>query len=257
MQLKLFGKQVVQPARTVINLQKEIIAGDIGKIVLVRKPGVRRISISIRPFTGVRVLLPMQVDFSQAEKFVHLKAAWIKKNLEKTEKAESGMTVFDHSVNFSTCSHRLEIHPRNGNVITARITPGIIEVMYPFELDVKDNRVQKIVRSAIENAWRIEAREYLPSRVKELAAMHGFSYQSVSVKNARTRWGSCSSRNNLNFSLHLMRLPPHLTDYIILHELTHTVHKNHSSNFWEHLHKVSGNAKSLDNEMNNYRIGIY
>ena len=77
------------------------------------------------------------------------------------------------------------------------------------------------------------------------------------IKNNKTRWGSCSHRNNINLSLHLMRLPEHLIDYIIAHELVHTVHKNHSNKFWKDLENVFPGAKAADRELKDYRIDIY
>ena len=110
---------------------------------------------------------------------------------------------------------------------------------------------------AIERAWRQEAKEYLPERVKTLAAKHKFQYKKVAIKNSKTRWGSCSYDNSINLSLHLMRLPNHLIDYVILHELVHTKVKNHSRDFWQLLDIVSGNAKKLDREVKEYSIEIY
>jgi len=74
-------------------------------------------------------------------------------------------------------------------------------------------------------ALRKEAKDYLPQRTELLAAAHGFKYSGVTVKNISSRWGSCSSTNHINLNIHLVRLPEHLSDYVILHELTHTVHK--------------------------------
>ena len=91
----------------------------------------------------------------------------------------------------------------------------------------------------------------------ELAEKHNFKYKKVAIKNAKTRWGSCSYVNNINLSLHLMRLPDYLIDYVILHELVHTKIKNHSKDFWHFLDYVSGNAKKLDKELKDYRTHIY
>ena len=103
---------------------------------------------------------------------------------------------------------------------------------------------------------RKEAKEYLPQRTENLAARHGFSYNGVTVKNLKSRWGSCSATNRINLNIHLMRLPEHLSDYVILHELAHTVHKNHSKDFWQCLNKLTNDkAKQLTAEMKKYQIG--
>ena len=100
-------------------------------------------------------------------------------------------------------------------------------------------------------------KELLPTRIAELAQIHGFKYAKVSIRNSKTRWGSCSFNNNINLSLHLMMLPNHLIDYVILHELAHTKEKNHGIHFWKLLDEVSANAKGLDKEVKQYRIGVY
>ena len=93
--------------------------------------------------------------------------------------------------------------------------------------------------------------------MEKLAAKHKFDYKKVAVKNAKTRWGSCSFDNNINLSLHLMRLPDHLVDYVILHELVHTRIKNHGKGFWQLLDIVSMSARELDREVKEYRLQIY
>lgn len=97
---------------------------------------------------------------------------------------------------------------------------------------------------------RHEAREALPLRVEALAALHGFRYGRVSIRASRTRWGSCSARNDLSLSLFLMTLPPHLRDFVILHELCHTVHHNHSAAFHALLDRcVEGHEARLRREL--------
>ncbi|RYF82935.1 MAG: M48 family peptidase, partial [Chitinophagaceae bacterium] len=108
-----------------------------------------------------------------------------------------------------------------------------------------------------EEALRREAKEYLPLRLLQLAKTHGLQYNNVTIKNTRTRWGSCSSTNNINLSLHLMRLPDELCDYVLLHELAHTIEKNHGPGFWKLLDKISGDARGLDRQLKNYRISVF
>jgi predicted metal-dependent hydrolase len=100
-----------------------------------------------------------------------------------------------------------------------------------------------------------EARRLLVDRLRELAARHGFQFNKATVKNQRTLWGSCSHRNNINLNVNLLRLPEELRDYVILHELVHTLHKNHSRVFWRELDRFVGDAKRLQRRLRQFRLG--
>lgn len=102
---------------------------------------------------------------------------------------------------------------------------------------------------------RILAKSYLPHRTMELAHELGFSYNRVTCRHQKSRWGSCNHLNNISLNIELMRLPPELRDYIIVHELTHTVHKHHQDAFWDHLERVLPWALQLDRQMKQWKIG--
>lgn len=80
-------------------------------------------------------------------------------------------------------------------------------------------------------SMRRQAKAELPVRLAELAARYGFVYNRVSIKHNATNWGSCSSRNNINLNLNIVRLPDILRDYILLHELCHLRHHDHGQAF--------------------------
>ncbi len=88
------------------------------------------------------------------------------------------------------------------------------------------------IQQAVENFYRQLAHAYLPPRVDELAALHGFQYNRLYIKNQKTRWGSCSAKRNINLNLRLMMAPAAAIDYVILHELCHLRQLNHSPAFW-------------------------
>lgn len=101
---------------------------------------------------------------------------------------------------------------------------------------------------------RAEAKRYLPQRVAELSALTGLKYGRLSIRASRTRWGSCSAANDINLSLYLMKLPLYLIDYVILHELCHTRHKDHSERFHALLDSLCGGRdKEFSRELRNYR----
>ncbi|MDH3344711.1 MAG: M48 family metallopeptidase, partial [Desulfobacteraceae bacterium] len=83
---------------------------------------------------------------------------------------------------------------------------------------------------------------------------HGFKYNRVFIRNQKTRWGSCSSKDNISLNVKLVRLPEKLMDYIILHELVHTRVKNHGKKYYAVLDRIVGDRKSLDRELKNYTI---
>jgi predicted metal-dependent hydrolase len=85
--------------------------------------------------------------------------------------------------------------------------------------------------------WRLAALE-LPGRVMELAALHGFPVRRVSVRNQRSRWGSCSRRGTVSLNWRLVQIPEWVRDYIILHELAHFGQMNHSSEFWSEVARL-------------------
>ncbi len=174
----------------------------VGTVLLERSRRAKRISVSIRPFRGVRVAVPYGVSFDRALRFARSKAGWINKHLGKME--------------------QLELKSR--------------------EL----SRIRPIDRAA--------ARRVIVDRLDFLAKKYGFSYNRVFVRNQKTRWGSCSAKNNINLNVNLVRLPEELIDYTILHELVHTRIKNHSQKFWDQMDLLLGDARRIDKKLSAYEF---
>lgn len=101
---------------------------------------------------------------------------------------------------------------------------------------------------------RKEAKAFLPGRVSELAAVHGFEYNRVFIKHNVSNWGSCSSKKNINLNLNLMRLPAELRDYVILHELCHLRHMNHGPEFHSLLESVCPGHRALARQLKEWRL---
>jgi predicted metal-dependent hydrolase len=100
-----------------------------------------------------------------------------------------------------------------------------------------------------------EAIDTLISRLEELAKIHNFKYARASIRDQKTKWGSCSAKNNISLNINLVRLPDQLRDYVILHELVHTRIKNHSKKFWAELDKfIGGSAKELSKKLRKYQL---
>ena len=121
-------------------------------------------------------------------------------------------------------------------------------------MDFSQVPVQELLRNAIIRALKKSAQTYLPPLLDELANRYGFSYKRVKITGSKSRWGSCSAMGSINLSCYLMLLPPHLMDYVLLHELTHTREMNHGPQFWEILNDLTeGKARALRAELKNFR----
>lgn len=102
---------------------------------------------------------------------------------------------------------------------------------------------------------RRAAKADLPARIERIAAQTGLKYAKLTIRASRTKWGSCSGQNHISLSLFLMTLPEHLRDYVIVHELCHTVHHNHSPRFHALVDQlVGGREKPLNRELRGFVI---
>jgi predicted metal-dependent hydrolase len=94
------------------------------------------------------------------------------------------------------------------------------------------------LRPAMErHLWKLAANE-LPPRVREYAAAHKLAVRRITVRNQKSRWGSCSRHGTISLNWRLIQAPPFVRDYLILHELTHLREMNHSARFWREVERV-------------------
>lgn len=116
--------------------------------------------------------------------------------------------------------------------------------------------VRPVFTPAEVEELRLRAKAVLPERVEYFARKFGFRYGRVTIRATRSKWGSCSSDNNISLSLYLMTVPAHLADYVIVHELCHTVHHDHSVHFHTLLdHCLEGRERLLRRELRLYSTG--
>lgn len=120
----------------------------------------------------------------------------------------------------------------------------------------QDKERSKPLRDEFSMIDKFEAKEQLKNRLSVLSEKHGFSYNRVSIRSQKTRWGSCSSNNNINLNIKLVVLPFELIDYVLLHELVHTRIHNHSREFYDELDKYTGNSKKMAKKLKRYNLGL-
>ncbi len=104
-----------------------------------------------------------------------------------------------------------------------------------------------------EAVLRQKAKEILPVKVKYYGSLIGVSPARITVTGARTRFGSCSGKNSISFSFYLMRYPEEAIDYVVVHELCHILHHNHSKEFYKEIEKILPDYKQREKILRNYK----
>lgn len=236
-------------------MSKKIVFEKIGEVHFQKSSRAKNIILRVKPQAKIQVSVPKRTSFKTAERFVLQKTDWVLKALEKVKTFQENSIIFSDETIFKTYFRTLKIRKHDSSDAKLKISETTFEIFLPTNWEIKSEITQSKIRGFITQVLRKEAKNYLPQRTLELATQFNFKVNRVFIKNAKTRWGSCSNKNNINLNLNLLRLPQSLIDYVILHELSHTVHHNHSKNFWDLLNKVTLNqAKILDQELKNYRI---
>ena len=123
------------------------------------------------------------------------------------------------------------------------------------KLPLKDPATQR-ARDYQKKLLMKKAREYLPYRLEYLAKLYGYSYDKCRLTHANTRWGSCSSNRTISLNIGLMKVPEVLRDYVILHELAHLNHMDHSKDFWAEVGEHDKNYKIHEKKLKLFSPGV-
>lgn len=227
---------------------KQVRIPEIGTVTLYKRRGNRSLRLSIAPTGEVRVSLPYWLPYKAGEQFALSKAVWIEANRPK---AQVGSLQHGHAIGKA---HRLYFEQQStASKVATRIAGNEIRVSFPAIYDIHDHEVQEAAHAASIRALKKEAEVLLPQRLQALATQTGFSYRSISVKQLKSRWGSCNSQQEITLNLFLMQLPWQLIDYVLMHELTHTKIMRHGTPFWREMERHVPNAKQLRRQMSKYQ----
>ena len=123
------------------------------------------------------------------------------------------------------------------------------------KLPIKNPKEQR-ARDYQKKLLMKKAKEYLPYRLEYYAKLYGYSYEKCRLSHANTRWGSCSSNRTISLNIGLMKVPEVLRDYVILHELAHLNHMDHSKAFWAEVGLHDKNYKNHEKKLKMFNPGV-
>ncbi|MFP4370503.1 MAG: M48 family metallopeptidase [Candidatus Kapaibacterium sp.] len=193
------------------------------------RSGRKSIAIEVKPGGRVIVRAPAGISLNRIDEIVSRRREWIiAKQKEIAEKAPPPRTYArDEEFWFMGKKYPLNI---------------IKDEKYAFRFDGRGFIMSEECRPYGESCFALwykeQARHILPGRTYGFARKYGFKPAKVKISSADTRWGSCSTRGNINYSWKLILLPVPLIDYVIIHELAHLIEHNHSRDFWAIVEKI-------------------
>ncbi|MCP3688759.1 MAG: M48 family metallopeptidase [Gammaproteobacteria bacterium] len=192
----------------------------------------RYAKLQIKPYTGLEVVIPRGFPKRAVHEFVKQHSDWIRQQLQK------------HQQRYTIPELPGSIHLAINQTTTS--TDGF---------DFSSNSYQhnlKMLRSWLRNrAW-----ELLPPMLEALSVKHGLSYKKLSIRSQKTRWGSCSSNATISLNDQLLFVPEQTAGYLMIHELCHTRHMNHSAWFWSLVEDFCPDYRYHESVLNRVRQDI-
>lgn len=185
----------------------------------------RRYILRVRPDGALRVTIPRGGSRTEALQFAERHLSWAARERAKQLASHRPPLQWTAGTRILIDGEAVAI-ARDGELVRA----GTIAVRVPAG--------ETNLRPAVEWALREEARRTLPPRVFALAATHGLTVTRVTIRNQRSRWGSCAPGGRIALNFRLLQMPPSVREYILLHELMHIRHPNHSRRFWRAVQSV-------------------
>ena len=206
----------------------------------------RRLSLKIESDKPELILVrPRHVLNWQVEAFITQQSTWIEKHwnqaLKKAaqrpkRKDQDGDQYFYFGETLS-----LKLIPSLRWTPRARVVEDSLEVHLHKATSLADGK--KAIKKAIQDFYKKKAEEVIYDRLQYFNEHYGLKYNRVTFRNQKTRWGSCSSAKNLNFNWRLIMAPIEIIDYVVVHELCHLRHMNHSATFWKFVAEAIPNHK--------------
>lgn len=194
------------------------------KNYIVERRAIKHARIRVSENLSVRILVPS--DFSDAElkSLINHKQSWIDRNLRR----------------FVTKPTPIKIHSNQLLLFGNRYNYFFNERLHHKVVLNHDHKTIQSKTDLLEMAEQLKwykrfARTYLKDRVAELAKQYKFKYNKVFIREQRTKWGNCSIEKNISLNWKLIKTPPFVIDYLIVHELLHTRNMSHKKTFWQDL----------------------
>lgn len=234
---------------------KEMTDPEFGQIKITHNARAKRLKLKIEA-DGLVMVIPSLVSTNIALRFIEENRDRIRVVRDRVRSRTVGVIDEEHPLKTLTFTTHIS-RTTERKVIYYKLSSSVLYIEVPNEFDINSREVQQKMKKGIEHFLRLEAKRILPPRLEFLADKWGFKYADLKIQSSHGRWGSCSSKGNINLSMYVLLLPPDLADSVMLHELCHTKEMNHGPKFWQLMDKVTeGRARILRQKINKYACGL-
>lgn len=198
----------------------------------------KTISISFDEKVNLVVKAPYWLDIERIDAFVEAKAEWIEAtrvrllNTRQKSLRERPVLETGDVLPYLGYNRVLTVVREARSRIRVTVAGERIIMCVPYEADYEQKRTQ------LEKWYRKQAAEIFEKKGMQYAPIVGVEYHKIHIKDQKSRWGSCSGKGNLNFNWRLIMAPESVLDYVVIHELCHLIHMNHSPEFWNLVEKI-------------------
>ena len=233
MRFALFRRTEVEPVHLDVSHD-----GQTFQVALKRRSAARRMTLRVSSATGAIVLtLPDRVSLADARRFADAHGGWIAARLARIPARVAFMP--DARIPLRGVPHRIVQSAASGRAASAFLDPsGEPIITVPAEAPHVARRVRALLMC--------EAKRDLIVAVKRHTDALGVPARGITVRDTRSRWGSCSAQGSLNFSWRLILAPPFVLDYLAAHEVAHLKEMNHSSRFWRVAHGLCSRVEEAE-----------
>ncbi len=195
--------------------------------LIVRSNRAKHIRIKLSDKGALSLVLPSGTAERAGHSFIQSKSAWVEKNLNKLSITEKETIPLSLDLRLLNELWQIEYADQSSNQI--RLTE-----YDDFNLGISGNTSDIKKLHSVINQWcKKKSSVVFKYMLEQLAEEHGFHYNDLSIRAQKTRWGSCSSKKNINLNCKLLFMPIEVVKYVMIHELCHTLEMNHSSRFWD------------------------
>jgi len=179
---------------------------------------------------------PKNTAETKIEEVLKKKINWILSKLKEMDKIKPAPKekefMTGEKLPYLGRRYRLKVNQAEISKVEVKLYQGKFIIDYPVDIEDKKEQRREKIRAALIEWYREHAKEKINERVDKYKVKLDVEPNNVVVKKQKKRWGSCSSKDNLNFNWKIIMAPMSIVDYLVVHELTHLIHDNHSRDFW-------------------------